>query len=753
MLEASDLLAPARLTVLDNDFLNSELTPGRVYFLNIQKLSKSSGLARGGNNLRQYSMWDIIANTINGGRADLYLVIDEAHRGMRRVTDRKTIVQRIIGGQPGSNPPIPVVWGISATIDRYQRAMEGIRNRTSYPFVEVDIERVRASGLIKDEIGIDEPDEKGTFSTTLLRDAVAATLDFEARWAAYASNQNEPLVSPVLVVQVPDRASQNTLTELLAVIEHEWDELSPGAVAHVFGEHESLRLGDRLVEWVHPESIQGDSEIRIVLAKEAISTGWDCPRAEVLYSERPAKDVTHIAQIIGRMVRQPLARRIATDDFLNSVSCFLPRFDREAVSSIKEELEGRGEDNGDQRVGAGVIRKPQVFERNPRVPAEAFSLIESLPSIPPPGALASPLRRAKSLARLLTDDSTRNAFLPDAGDRLTRTLNARLDGLAAQYRDEVTKNVEDILTLRVHQSRFSTTSEFSADTSRVTSTHIQDVDRDTRKIVRSVKEGVGQDYLAYRVHKEGPDTDRLGVRVHVAALFLIDEVRQELERAATKWVRDQLSQFAVEIKNTTGSIRDGFQRISEQASNPEVISVSLRENLVGPTRDGRGDCLPAFAGHIYSDPQGEFPTSLNEWESQVVRTEISRSSFTAWYRNPSRPTPASLRIAYRDDEEQWTSMQVDFLVVSHRDDGSLGVSIVDPHGDHLADAKAKLTALADYAENYGERFVRIESIARGSDGTLRVLDLREPKVRAAVHNFSGGKVTGLYESPVAIPFG
>jgi len=38
----------------------------------------------------------------------------------------------------------------------------------------VDNERVRASGLIKDEIGLDQPAEKGTLSTTLLREAVKA---------------------------------------------------------------------------------------------------------------------------------------------------------------------------------------------------------------------------------------------------------------------------------------------------------------------------------------------------------------------------------------------------------------------------------------------------------------------------------------------------------------------------------------------------------------------------------------------------
>src|SRR5262249_55927512 len=95
MLAASDLLDPTKLNILENDFLDSQLGPGRVYFLNIQKLSKTSGLAQGGNNLRQYSMWEIIGNTIEAEETHLYLVLDEAHRGMKPAADRKTIVQRI----------------------------------------------------------------------------------------------------------------------------------------------------------------------------------------------------------------------------------------------------------------------------------------------------------------------------------------------------------------------------------------------------------------------------------------------------------------------------------------------------------------------------------------------------------------------------------------------------------------------------------------------------------------------------------
>ena len=124
----------------------------------------------------------------------------------------------------------------------------------------------------------------------------------------------------------------------------------------------------------------------------------------------------------------------------------------------------------------------------------------------------------------------------------------------------------------------------------------------------------------------------------------------------------------------------------------------------------------------------------------------------AWYRNPSRATPNALRIAYQDDAGAWASLQVDFLVLSRRDDGTLGASIVDPHGDHLADAKAKLRALADFAETHGDRFIRVVSIAKGTDGSLRVLDLLEPHVRTAVRDFDGAKVTALYDSAAAVPY-
>ena len=747
MLAASDLLAPKQLTEINDGFLDQALAPGQVYFLNTQKLSKTSRLVQS-TNLRQLTFWDVLENTVGSGDVTLYLILDEAHRGMRRSPERATIAQRLINGKSGSNPPIPVVWGISATIERFTKAMVDASDRNARAPVDVDIDKVRASGLVKDGIGLDQPEGKGTFSTTLLRDAVRATCDYEERWAAYSKDEGAPEVLPVLVIQVPDKASSKKLSEIVQTVEEEWPGLGPDAIAHVFGEHEPIVLSSRTVCWVQSESIQGDTAIRVVLAKQAISTGWDCPRAEVLYSERPATDSTHIAQVIGRMVRQPLAHRIATDDVLNTVSCYLPLFNRDALTSIKDALEGTGKDNGDSRSGSDALVAPLTFARNTKVSKDVFDLINKLPSIPTPDVSTSPLRRAKQLVRLLSDDASGAALLPDADELLMKTLYARLDGLAAEYKGAVKENVKDFNAVSVRREVVPLGSQKASETTvRLIQTHAKDLESDATRVIKRVEEGVGEGYFRHRA--DGAGAEPIEARIEVAALLRVDGVLAEIDAAATKFVTDHLAEFAAEIKNTTGETRVAYRRVQEQTSNRETLSVNLLTNATAATEDGKGKAIPVFDGHIYANSDGKFPVTLNTWESAVVAVETARRSFVAWYRNPKRPTPNSLRIPYQEESGRWRSLQVDFIVISRRDDGSLGASIVDPHGDHLADAKAKLKALAEFADEFGDRFVRIESIAE-IDGKFRMLDMLLQPTRDAVLRFKGDTVSPLYTSDHAI---
>ena len=164
-----------------------------------------------------------------------------------------------------------------------------------------------------------------------------------------------------------------------------WPELGPDAVANVFGEHQDLLVGQQGVPYVEPQRVQDGTHVRVLLAKSAISTGWDCPRAEVLVSMRPAKDRTHITQLLGRMIRTPLARRIPGNELLNSVDCLLPFFDRKTATGVAEMLMkgATSKDEEDNDTGGGEGRRV-LFDPVDLLPTRRCPRRSGRPSPPSP---------------------------------------------------------------------------------------------------------------------------------------------------------------------------------------------------------------------------------------------------------------------------------------------------------------------------------------------------------------------------------
>ena len=284
--------------------------------------------------MRSHTIWDTIQNTIEDPDLTLYLVLDEAHRGMRKAKrsngeSKPTIVKQLINGS-GAVPGIPIVWGISATVERFNDAMAGMQGRGTLPNVVVDAEKVQDSGLLKDTINLDVPDETGDFSTVLLRRGTDKLREISNAWAEYAKQQDDAdTVLPLMVLQVPNTPDHKEIGKWLDTIFDRWPELPHGCVANVFGEHKTETFGSHTAPYIAPERVQESEWVRVLVAKDAISTGWDCPRAEVMVSFRAASDKTHITQLLGRMVRTPLARRIPGNERLNSVDCLLAVFRQE----------------------------------------------------------------------------------------------------------------------------------------------------------------------------------------------------------------------------------------------------------------------------------------------------------------------------------------------------------------------------------------------------------------------------------------
>lgn len=762
---ADRLAAKSRLVVIDSSFNREKLEPGKVYFLNAQKLSKNSLLVRGAPEAdpddtqqalqylpppdnRAFTMWDTLRNTIEDEDLTLYLILDEAHRGMKRRTsadkaERSTIVQRLINGENGA-PPVPIVWGISATVERFDQAMAEARDRDKFSSVVVDASRVQESGLLKDDIRLEFPAESGQFDTVLLGRAARKVRQATELWRDYSEREGmkEPVV-PLLVVQVPNKPSDELLLSAFTTIKDAWPELEADAMAHVFGEHQAIELGGFSVPHVPPERVESDTHIRVLFAKDAISTGWDCPRAEVLVSFRPAKDQTHITQLLGRMVRTPLARRVPGNDVLNSVECLLPHFNRKTASDVAEVLlgvTGSGED-GSGGTGGGqgrrVLFKPADMLSNPAIPESVWEAFDRLPSQTLPRKAARPVRRLAALAQALSRDGLREHALKHAYGKLFD----RLDGLAVEYKKVVEKNIDAILEVHgetivagVAENKVETAGTF------IELADERAVDAEFRDARRILTPDIANKYVN-RI--AGTDDDALfDAHVKVAALARIAEVPDELDRAADKLAEKWFADYRKAIKNLSDERQAAYSEIKGMSRQPQEIGIQRPRTRTEETEDQEGNKLETRSNHLMSDENGEFPVgSLNEWEIGVLDAEMADADFRAWYRNPSRASEDSLAVAWRDGQDNWRRMCPDFIFF-HGDDKDVKASIVDPHGHHLADALLKLRGLAAFAVDFGKAFHRIEAVARMEDGTLRVLDLQDEKVRNAVE--AAGDAKSLY---------
>ena len=150
----------------------------------------------------------------------------------------------------------------------------------------------------------------------------------------------------------------------------------------------------------------------------------------------------------------------------------------------------------------------------------------------------------------------------------------------------------------------------------------------------------------------------------------------ELQRALARFVEDyNHRRYHESLQNVTPADVYHGRRPQILARREQIKQRTLRARRRENQRTPHHAAQRTFAGHIYSDATGQYPARLNAWEKIVIETEIGRPSFVAWYRNPQQATSNSLRIPYQNDAGKWSSLQIDFLIVSRRDDGTFAASV------------------------------------------------------------------------------
>lgn len=286
-------------TKLLADIMTCGFEENDACFINWEKLTKKGNNALKDSERTNFLEW--IEKALNA-ELSFKIIIDESHQNFTEKAD--AIVQLFKTDK---------IIRCSATPLVDKRAK----------LIEIAEEDVIAEGLIKKLLVINEnfPQTIETDNQTwyLLERALKKQREIKSLFLNKCVD-----VNPRIVVQLP-----NNSDSLCDSVEEYF------ATKGINTENETLAiwLSDRH-ENVENISDNDGKQIAVVM-KQAVATGWDCPRAQILVKLRENMDETFEIQTIGRIRRMPEAKHYG-NEVLDC--CYLYTFDEKFTAGVKAAL-------------------------------------------------------------------------------------------------------------------------------------------------------------------------------------------------------------------------------------------------------------------------------------------------------------------------------------------------------------------------------------------------------------------------------
>lgn len=723
----SDMIRANQLIMIDSNYQSEFLEPGNIFFLNTQKIGSDKLLTQKSDQ-RQFTIWETLTNTVSRYPNQLYIVIDEAHRGMnvgiRAENAANSIMQKfIVGSESDGLCAMPLVIGITATPQRFNNMISNTTSTKHYVSIKPD--DIIESGLLKDRVIIHCPEVLINAEMTMFKEAVSTWKKMCNEWEEYCSVEQERFVKPILVVQVNDRtdsvATTTDINTCLDILEEELGRsLEIGEVVHTFNDESTLNGFSIPIIKMEPSKIEEEEKILLVLFKMNLSTGWDCPRAEVMMSFRSAQDYTYIAQLLGRMVRTPLAHRIEMNAALNSVHLFLPFFDQNTVSDV---ICAFKEDDNFAPTEAGLAPELVTLMRNPEY-EDVFENMNNLVTYRVEGIRKETnLKRLDKLRAYITVDGINRAVDRDIRCKMSQKLREELINI--QNSEDYNSMVSSITGINLK------TLEVEIATNQIVSDSAQSVSvsqTDTELLYKKAEKTIG-DYIAMQYRIEGRQRDALEVKIELIVLASNITAMDKLEEYAGLLFDKTYNDNRRTIQTLKASEREKYERLVSSGNNTVPLQwrapFSISFNCTSTSSQ--------YDKHLYVDENGKCKTSLNPWEDGVLKEEFHRHDFVTWLRNLDRKS-WSIEIPYKVSGIN-KAMYPDIMVVRQDIHGYI-FDILEPHDSSRSDNYPKAKGLAEFAKTHANSYGRIQIIRKltGADGVSHFyrLDLTNITVQRKV---------------------
>lgn len=294
----SDRLVDTEYQLINVESMGSgALTRNTVLFTNWEKLFKQDKSGEWANKaVRQGEDGKNLQDVLDATRAagiGIILIVDESHQTFYG-TNSQALVHSVI--MPD------LVLEISATPKTVM--MGGDYHRTDVEFSEViESELIKKEVLLNNEIAKNIDDSRNAVEAV-----INAALEKRDELAEiYAENGLN--INPLLLIQLPN--DKETMSDL--------DIKDKEIIENILLEKGYSYSGGEIAIWLSDDKknleniVRNNNQTKVLIFKQAIALGWDCPRAQVLAMLRDTKSETFRIQTVGRILRMPEAKHYAVD--------------------------------------------------------------------------------------------------------------------------------------------------------------------------------------------------------------------------------------------------------------------------------------------------------------------------------------------------------------------------------------------------------------------------------------------------------
>lgn len=307
------LLRPVMYDELDQS--DGYIHSGEILFVNWESINKEKNVMVRESE-QNLSVFEIARRTQEEQEVPIVVVIDEEHLFWSKTADKsKKVLEQMM-------PKVEI--RISATP----------KTHSDYTVV-IPREKVIDEEMIKRQV-IMNPDIANGFTdeSELNQHLIAKALE-KRNQLAEAYRKVGANINPLLLIQLPNDTSETMSSEDLAIAEQVKTYLR--VVKGITEEN------GRLAIWLSKEKANlphleaPDNLAEVLLFKQAIALGWDCPRAAVLLIFRKLQSDTFTIQTVGRILRMP-EQKFYAEELLN-VGYVYTDISKDKIQIVAEDMD------------------------------------------------------------------------------------------------------------------------------------------------------------------------------------------------------------------------------------------------------------------------------------------------------------------------------------------------------------------------------------------------------------------------------